>query len=342
MKEEQIIMAYIAGVLDGDGSFSLIKRKNGASSPLYQPMIQLANANKNLVELIKSKFGGTLFERVPYLAKDGAFRKTSYSWKLSKIKVGEAIPKVLDYLILKKERAEYLIRYIATNPFIRGSVRLTQEVLDQREKSYAEMIRFNDERRWATTIEPVKRQESECPLFWSYVAGLLDTDGSFSIKKEIRTSCKSPVYSPCILLTMIDPRGINFIRKNCLEGTVTVIKSRNSKSGICYRFAIHTRQDAIKFLKKCLTYLLVKKPQAEILLKFCESFNGMKHRRSGLSKKEIDIREEKYQNIIYLNKHGVYKPSLIDLEAQKMGDRAEGESHGERLSERDSKECATV
>ena len=45
--------------------------------------------------------------------------------------------------------------------------------------------------------------------------------------------------------------------------------------------------------------------------------------------------------IVYCGKYGVYKPSLIDLEARE-GDRAEGESHGERLNEMDSKECAKV
>lgn len=41
-------------------------------------------------------------------------------------------------------------------------------------------------------------------------------------------------------------------------------------------------------------------------------------------------------------KSGVYKPSLIDLEVPKQDDRAEGESHGDRLSEKTSKEDATV
>jgi hypothetical protein len=37
-------------------------------------------------------------------------------------------------------------------------------------------------------------------------------------------------------------------------------------------------------------------------------------------------------------KYGVFKHSLIDLEAQEQGDRAEGANHGDRLSER-AAEC---
>ncbi len=41
MKDKEISVAYIAGVLDGDGSFSLIKKHEKKNrSPLYFPMIQ--------------------------------------------------------------------------------------------------------------------------------------------------------------------------------------------------------------------------------------------------------------------------------------------------------------
>jgi hypothetical protein len=342
MDVEEIEMAYLAGAIDGDGSFSLIKRRNGSMSPLYQPMIQLCNVSRLLVDIIKDTFGGWIFERASHIAKDGKIRKVTYSWKLDKTNVGEVIPKILPYLIVKKERAAYLLSYMSQNPFKRGSMRLSTEVLSSREAAYAEMIRLNDERRWDKTIEPGKRVDSDFPVFWSYFAGLMDTDGSFSVKREKRPSCKSPVYSPCILLSMVDPKGISFVRKNCVDGTVTVIKSRSANSGICYRWAIHTRIEAISFLKKVIPYLRVKKSQAEVLLDFCLKFSEVKHRRSGVSAEEIAKREEAYQQMIHLNEHGVYKPSLIDLEAHKMGDRAEGVSRGERLSERDSKECATV
>ena len=45
------------------------------------------------------------------------------------------------------------------------------------------------------------------------------------------------------------------------------------------------------------------------------------------------LRDNFYNKMKNLNKYGVYKPSLIDLEAQEQGNKAEGESHRERLNE---------
>lgn len=68
----------------------------------------------------------------------------------------------------------------------------------------------------------------------------------------------------------------------------------------------------------------------------------------------IDAQMDFYGQYILLNeqvtlqnqdprqKNGVYKLSLIDLEAQNQGDRAEGVSHGDRLSEKAGQPDATV
>lgn len=336
MEQERIDMAYIAGVFDGDGSFSLIKRKNGDRSPLYQAMLQLANANKDLIDFIKDKFGGWIFERKSYIGKDGSNRKISYEWKVEKKSVSSVITRLIEFLVVKKDRANYLLRYIQENPFVRGSVRLSDEILERREKAYLEMVRLNDERTWTKTIESSKRRHCIDSTFWSYFAGLMDTDGSFSIKKELRKSSKSAVYSPCIQLTMIDPKGINFIRQRCVVGNISTVKSRSAKAGICYRYAIHTRLDAVPFLESIIPYLKTKKSQAELLLAYCKEYVSTDHRRGGLCEDELSRRDLAYQHMIHLNKYGVFKPSLIDLEAQRMGDRAEGESHRERLSERAS------
>jgi hypothetical protein len=83
------------------------------------------------------------------------------------------------------------------------------------------------------------------------------------------------------------------------------------------------------------------KENAQVLLNFCQNFSPVKHRQASVPKEELDIRENFYQELIHLNKYGIYKSSLIDLEAPR-GDRAEDESHGERLSEKTSKEDAIV
>lgn len=327
---KDIKLAYFAGALDGDGSFSLIKgTPNKDRSPLYYPMIQLANAKKELIELFKNEFGGSVNLRKAYMAKDGHERKPSYQWKQEKsAKCLPLLESIIPYLIIKRKRAEFLRDYIIDNPFIRGSNRLDADTLMNREKSYLKMRSFNDNPDTSgLLLSKAKRVDSDSDLFWSYVAGLMDTDGSFSLKKENRTSrnFKSPVYMPVILLSMVDCRAIYHIMNNFIGGNMIIIKAKTTTNGFCYRFSITSKKAALSFLKKCIPFLHLKKQIAETLLESCEAFVRM-NGKSGVSPEQNLIRDKYYSAIKKLN-YGVSKSSLMDLKPltdNSEGNKAEG------------------
>jgi len=336
MKEYgDIEMAYIAGVMDGDGSFSLIKRKNGLRSPLYQPLIQMGNVSYELVLRMQEAFGGYIHTRSAYIGKDGSNRQEFFSWKLDKTNACTPLLKRLaEFLVIKKERAKFLLDYIGMNPFKRGSNRLTPDVLEKREQAYNHMISLNENPELIEYLGVGQTKDmSKDPMFWSYLAGLMDTDGSFTINKYHN--------NPSILLTMTDVRAINFFRKGCSVGNFCFVDAQSCKKKSCYRFYITGRQEAIPFLKEIIPYLFVKRQVAEYLLEYCQSMNVTKYRRSGISEDELLRRRSCHEHIVGLNsnKHGVYKPSLIDLEVPKRDDRAQAGCEavqGERLSERDA------
>jgi hypothetical protein len=313
---KEIKLAYLAGALDGDGSFSLIKGSSRTSiSPLYYPMIQIASANDDMANLFESEFGGSRTNRDAYIGKDGSFRLISYQWKLEKsTKCLPVLEDIIPYLIIKQERATYLRDYIIDNPFMRGSNRLDDSILMSREKAYLKMRSFNDK---ASTkgelLSKSKRKDSNGPLFWAYVAGIMDTDGSFSLKKEIRKtgSSRSPVYTPTILLTMTDCRAIYHIMNNFKGGNMCVVKAKTATNGFCYRFSITSRKNAIKFLEKCIPYLFLKKHIAQELHAFCSTVKNMNGSHEGLQAQLLS-RDIFYCRIKALN-NGVYKSPLMDL-----------------------------
>ena len=316
------ILAYMAGVMDGDGSFSFIKRA-GCKSPLYFPMMQLANEKESLIDLFIGKFGGRKFTRTK-LAKDS--KRVSYSWKIEK--KNPCIPfleSISQYLIIKKERADLLLDFCLNHEFNRGSGRINPDENLKREKLYLKICEMNSN----PNINGYLRFDNfinESIEFWSYVAGIMDTDGSFSLKKEIRKSggSKSPVYTPTILLSQYDSRAIYHMSNNFVGSNLIVIKAKDTKNGFCYRFSITSRKYAIEFLKRIVPFLVLKKEQAQVLLEYCLSVKTL-NGRSKLNENEIQLRDEYYQKIINLNKYGVYKPSLIDLEARR-GDKAEAKA----------------
>lgn len=315
MEEENMTLAYMAGVMDGDGSFSIIRRnaKNGRS-PSYYPAVQLANNFKGLIEFFILKFGGSLGLKKAKVTNDGVHRKDSHQWSLQKqFKCLPFLEKIIPFLVIKKDRAKFLKEYCEKNPNLKtGSTRLSQDVLTQREKDYWKMREFNEE----GTMKQVLSKKASNPFFWAYMAGLMDTDGSFSIRKEIaKNKMVSFFYSPIISLSMIDPRGFNHIQHNFSGGKIKIIKAKTCREGICYRFVISSADQAIEFIKNCLPYLKVKPDAAKVLLNFCENKGFVAYRRDGTPQEFLDFREKCYQELCNLNKYGVYKPTLIDLEA---------------------------
>jgi hypothetical protein len=305
MNNKETILAYMAGVLDGDGSFSLMKRqgKKEGQSPLYYPLIQIANASKDLIDFVHKEFLGLIHARKAYIAKDGCKRKISYQWKLEKTpSCFPFLDKIIPYLVIKKERAEFLRDYLLRNPFKRGSNKLSDEILQSRESDYFKMRSFNDHRSSTCSFSKQCKKDSENPLFWSYLAGLLDTDGSFSVKRETTDKRMiNPKYNSSILLTMTDIKGINRIIENCPFGKYFIVKSRSCLKGMCYRFGIYSKDHSIPFLEKVIPFLKVKAKQAETLLEFCMKFDHTFYPREGIPKEELEFRERCYVRIKELN-----------------------------------------
>lgn len=330
---KELMLAYLAGALDGDGSFSLFKKIESRSrSPLYYPIIQLANGSNDLIDRLMANFGGYKGLRDSYIGKDGSQRKKSYYWKVEKApKCLPFLEEIIPFLMIKKERATFLRDYILDNPFIRGSNQLNENVLYRREKAYLKMRSFNDIpsiKEYVFSLS--KRHDNESDIFWAYIAGLMDTDGSFSLKREkIKDYFK---YGPIISLSMTDCRSIYNLHNSFIGGNICIIKAKTATHGFCYRWCISSKSVAIKFLKKVIPFLFIKKCIASKLLDFCQkakSSMGCK----GLNVDEKEYRQKCYEEMINLNQYGVSKFPLMDLKLlpDNAGDnKAEGESHRER------------
>ena len=338
MKNEEKEMAYLSGIMDGDGSFSIGKLPaNG--SPLYFPLIQ-CNTWRSFIFILKEKFGGTLFKAKNHICKDGSLGHALIRWRLrSQNNVLPVLKRLIPFLIIKKERALHLLNFIEENRFVRGK-RLSVASIEERERCYLKMIQMNEWRACHKKISKnIAKSMSEDVLFWAYVAGLMDTDGSFSLKKQCQnkgTHVINPRYLPVISLSMTDTRSINYIRENCTVGKLYIPRNKYTNAGFHYQYGIYTKKECLEFLKRVIPHLTSKKENAQILLEFCEKSKNTKYCKAGISPEELSFREDCYRKIVCLNKYGVHKPSLIDLEAQELGNKGEGISHAERLNEMDA------
>ena len=330
MYKESIKMAYIAGIMDGDGSFSIGKLKTVAN-PIYFPLLQFVNKRPSVVDTLTESFGGTRLVIKPSKDKKYVCNHNSYRWRIRSGKnVRPVLEKLLPYLKIKKDRAEFLLEFINSFSFEPG-IKQSLDRIALKDRYYLKMISLNDYKSFNTTITSVLAKENtKDPIFWSYLAGLFDTDGSFSIKKQVSnkgTQVKNPRYLPVISLSMTDMRAINYIRSNCNLGRLYIPNNPSCSYGYHYQYGIYTKEGCVTFLRNIIPFLVGKKENAAQLLEFCEKSKKTLNCGAGVPAEELIFRESCYRSLVNLNKYGIVKPSLMDLELlpDNAGDnKAEG------------------
>lgn len=94
---------YIAGFLDGEGWFRIVKRipqKKHNRNLSYQILVGVSSTDKTVLSLIKKQYGGSINKRVK---KDGW--KPEYNLIISCRQAEKLIKDIIQFLVLKKDRA---------------------------------------------------------------------------------------------------------------------------------------------------------------------------------------------------------------------------------------------
>lgn len=284
--EEKEMMAYIAGLIDGDGHIGIRKMGEG-----LRPLIQVHNSNKQMPEYLKKIFGGCVAFDKP--KKSG--NRVVWKWMIQGSEgCKHCIEKIMQHLVLKKDSAIELLEFI-NSPLEKKDYYKSCKQLNLNRK----LDKFD--------LSGIKRKKTECSFFWAYLAGLMDTDGSFSIERSVRkpgsgNRQKNSLikYRPKILLTMVSEKSIKFILSGCPYGNVYIVKAKTALRKCAFRFSISARRDAIEFLKMCVPYLQTKSIQAIKLLNFCRSYvptNGL----AKVPEEEKKYREDCYKEVVLLN-----------------------------------------
>jgi len=152
-QREDITLAYIAGIIDGEGSIRIQKSSEKDWNCKYTPMISLVNTNIEVVELVASFLGGTKIHTHNPSKYGYPNRKICYqTCKAGSTSVAIILKKLLPYLMIKRRQAELLIEYsdnlvsargigkrMKNGRYIMGGRKRTPEENERREKIYQEL-----------------------------------------------------------------------------------------------------------------------------------------------------------------------------------------------------------
>lgn len=107
-KKEQLLRAYLAGVLDGEGCININQMKRLArNGNIYHTLYVTVGTTDNILpQLFHKTFGGSLMTRMVK-----GYDKPRYIWQVAARKAKKVLLELLPYLKLKKEQAELAIEF---------------------------------------------------------------------------------------------------------------------------------------------------------------------------------------------------------------------------------------
>ncbi len=100
-------MAYLGGLIDGEGHIGIYKGKYKDGSVRYRTRLCISNTCHNLLGWLMKEFGGFHKTKKVYSKN----HKESYSWQLNDNDTDYIIESVLPYLVIKRQQAIIYLSY---------------------------------------------------------------------------------------------------------------------------------------------------------------------------------------------------------------------------------------
>jgi hypothetical protein len=150
---KDVELAYIAGMLDGEGTISINRHKRtdiklNTPSLRYKLFINVVNTNEDVIRFIHKIFG---VGNVQFRDRSKEFhRQNQFKWQVDGDKAKDVLKSLLPYMIIKKEETEIAIEFQELlnkqeNFGHRGYCHnpLTKEELELREKLRVKLMTCN-------------------------------------------------------------------------------------------------------------------------------------------------------------------------------------------------------
>ena len=106
-------LAYVAGIVDGEGSISIIAQKTSKNrfGHTFFVQVSVANTNEWLVRQLQMFFGGSVYYNKRKVERGEGNWKPVYKWQIDTNGAVQFLVAILPYLKLKKAQAEIVISF---------------------------------------------------------------------------------------------------------------------------------------------------------------------------------------------------------------------------------------
>jgi hypothetical protein len=134
MSLTKVDKAYIAGIVDGEGSIGLWRHHKNET---HSPNVTIANNNLDLLKWIQLRVGGVIVSK----KKRQIHHANSYAWSLRMDKAISFLNEIKVYLIVKKQQADLITTEY--KKVTHRSGKYTSEMLAKKEELVAKIRKLN-------------------------------------------------------------------------------------------------------------------------------------------------------------------------------------------------------
>jgi hypothetical protein len=136
-------LAYLAGLVDGEGCFYIghVKQGKYGNGLQWHSVLKIVSCDEEFIVWLENTFGGSKDSRYRWTSKK-KFTRPIYNWQATGPMMDYLLPLIKPYLIIKKKQCDVMIRYRLTSKNI-GSKRLPPEINEQRLLLLSELRNLN-------------------------------------------------------------------------------------------------------------------------------------------------------------------------------------------------------
>ncbi len=297
---------YTAGYLDGDGCFYIghyIQSKKHIV--VYEHSIQVVSVKIESLLFFKENFGGNILKKPRRIN-----HKQPYYWTIKgKLSMDLAI-KVLPYLIDKKNQCKNFIQLVRTITPNYG-IKIETNIIHERNDLMNQIRNDKHTQEFVTKelIDSLKEVDTLQPtdIDFPYLAGLIDSEGCFRIKKWKPKNKPNNVYAICLEIGNRRFPIFEFLTTRFGGSTIYISERANKNASATWTISAFALSQLIP---KILPYLIIKKEAAEKVMEFYStnlSNGGDRHSEQfkQLYKEKLALREIIVDQIHKLNLKGL-------------------------------------
>lgn len=243
--------AFLAGLIDGDGSFSI--RYDERSG--YQWTVTVYSTSRNLMNWLVEVFDGQ-YRKMPTKGN----RKQKYAWYSG----NKNIPtNIVPYLILKKSQAESSILFFALGDERNPQAR--EDLMRDIQKANDFYVPANKQDVLDTRKAPIEPNK----LDWAYLAGLFDAEGTFGLQKRKQKGHGS--YTSYAKISNTDNRVFLWIMPR-FGGSFSVMDRKDDKDEGAWTLSsdrgLQGRKDRENKLLALVPYLVAKQERSIVFMEW--------------------------------------------------------------------------